>query len=239
MLNKLINSAHIISSINTYDISALKEALVQILANLDSLDISCINKYYDNQIVCSNRKYGNGAVALSPLGYFYPSELLPSIADNVSRGRIVKKANSSTKYVYDFDNNNRIIKISSIPNHTVTLCDKCDNICTYISFKVDNNDIPHEIVDITITKHISNSSLEAMLQISFFNDHQSIFNINIEKYNYISEHKKICNWHQLIPSQEGKYSFFDALETYMISYNDKLNSYDYDRIYKKQSYITV
>lgn len=100
----------------------------------EDLDFDNMEKKVQGQISLENRKYGRGAVLLGPYGYFYPEQMLPAMADNASRGRLLKKAERAL-YTYDFNDRNEVIRIAFPPSGTTVFCMRMGKDEVYFAYE--------------------------------------------------------------------------------------------------------
>lgn len=100
----------------------------------EDLDFDNMEKKVQGQISLENRKYGRGAELLGPYGYFYPEQMLPAMADNTSRGRLLKKA-ERTLYTYDFNEKNEVVRIEFPQSGTIAFCARVGKDELYFAYE--------------------------------------------------------------------------------------------------------
>lgn len=100
----------------------------------EDLDFDNMEKKVQGQISLENRKYGRGAELLGPYGYFYPEQMLPAMADNTSRGRLLKEA-ERTLYTYDFNEKNEVVRIEFPQSGTIAFCARVGKDELYFAYE--------------------------------------------------------------------------------------------------------
>ena len=112
----------------------LKRLVSEMRRQIVGLNWEDMEKVVQDQICLKNRKYGKGAVLLGPYGYFYPEQMLPAMADNTSRGRLLKKA-ERTLYTYDFNEKNEVVRIEFPQSGTIAFCARVGKDELYFAYE--------------------------------------------------------------------------------------------------------
>ncbi|MBQ2956320.1 MAG: hypothetical protein IJE08_07650 [Clostridia bacterium] len=82
----------------------------------DSVEWPEVFAEIDDEICPEKRRYSKGERTLAPYGYYNPSEAMVLATTNVSRGRLLKKADDPS-YIYDYDCEGRVIRISHMHSY--------------------------------------------------------------------------------------------------------------------------
>lgn len=197
----------------------------------EDLDFDNMEKKVQGQISLENRKYGRGAVLLGPYGYFYPEQMLPAMADNTSRGRLLKKAERAL-YTYDFNDRNEVIRIAFPPSGTTVFCMRMGKDEVYFAYEREKI-----LSGIAFIRYDDNGFPVAVVNTRWYGE-KECNEITIEKYSNAGK--------KLSTKRMGEYynsSFMDdrlvilVNRVYELTYDDKKQIVDW--IEKKEEIITT
>ena len=104
MIIDKLNADYLFDLIATNGVEALGSIVQSVLNALRDAKIDELEPQVEESIVLKRRRFGKGAALLGPFGYFHPSEIISIVADNASRGRLLKNGDGCM-YIYDFYSN--------------------------------------------------------------------------------------------------------------------------------------
>lgn len=209
-------------------VEALGSIVQSILASLRDVKIDEIEAKVKDAIVLKNRRFGKGALLLGPFGYFHPSETISVVADNASRGRLLKKGEGCA-YIYDFYADGAIAAITFQSNRTRTICERIGEVKTYLTYWTDD-DGSNEIVDVTLTKYADNGLLETMIQVALFSLMKKVAHINVEMNAPLTANQRICRMYTIIPANDSLKVFGCFPYAYRMFYDNNLKVIDWESL---------
>ena len=113
MIIDKLNADCLFDPIAAKGIDALGSIVQSVLSALRDAKIDELEAQLKENIVSKRRRFGKGATLLAPFGYFHPSEIISVVADNASRGRLLRNGDGCA-YIYDFYSNGEIAAITSL-----------------------------------------------------------------------------------------------------------------------------
>ena len=199
MIIERLNAGNLMERFEEKGIEALSGIVRSVTDSLKDVDIDALEAHIAQGIVPSARRFGKGAALLGPYGYFHPS-IIGDVADNTSRGRLLKKGEGSL-YTYDFYASGEIAAIEFPSMACRTLCEKDGDISAYLTYEARAN-APREINSITLIRH-GGSRVEAMLEMGLIGRMMRLGHISVETYETREDGERICNWLYVGPTEES------------------------------------
>lgn len=228
MIIDKLNADCLFDLIATKGVEALGSIVQSVLSALRDAKIDELEAQVNENIVLKYRRFGKGATLLAPFGYFHPSEIISVVADNASRGRLLKNGDGCA-YIYDFYSNREIATITSLRNRTKTICEQVGNVKTYLTYWMDA-DGSKEIVDVTLVKYADNGLLETMIQVALFSRMKKVGHINVEMNAPLTANQRICRMYTIIPANDSLKVFGCFPYAYRMHYDDKLKIIDWESL---------
>ena len=228
MIIDKLNADCLFDLIATKGVEALGSIVQSVLSALRDAKIDELEARVKENIVLKYRRFGKGATLLAPFGYFHPSEIISVVADNASRGRLLKNGDGCA-YIYDFYSNREIATITSLRNRTKTICEQVGNVKTYLTYWMDA-DGSKEIVDVTFVKYADNGLLETMIQVALFSRMKKVGHINVEMNAPLTANQRICRMYTIVPANDSLKVFGCFPYAYRMHYDDKLKIIDWESL---------
>ena len=226
MIIDKLNADCLFDLIATKGVEALGSIVQSVLSALRDVKIDELEARIKEIIVLKYRRFGKGATLLAPFGYFHPSETISVVADNASRGRLLKNGDGCA-YIYDFYSNGEIAIITSLRNRTRTICEQVGNVKTYLTYWKDG-DGSKEIVDVTLVKYADNGLLETMIQVALFSRMKKVGHINVEMNAPLTANQRICRMYTIVPANDSFKVFGCFPCAYRMFYDNNLKIIDWE-----------
>lgn len=241
MLFEKLDVGSILQTIHSTGLANLAQVAERMGEAYHDIDVNEMERQTADKIDPRLRRYGKGAALLGPYGYFYPSELLPVMANNTSRGRLLKK-DTGALYIYDFDANGNIALIDFPSMSAKSFCESKDNMKAYLTYEYERNN-PGEFRYSAFMEYDDNGLLETMVQFCGYKNMQIVSEADIEVFHEVNSNERLCDSYKVFfGSDEVKKlwkqtnkSLYDALnyphytkETYRVIYDCKNRITDWE-----------
>ena len=238
MIIDKLNADYLFDLIATNEVEALGGIVQSVLNALRDTKIDELEAQVEESIVLKRRRFGKGATLLAPFGYFHPSEIISIVADNASRGRLLKNGDGCM-YIYDFYSNGEIATITFPCNRTRTICERLGNVKAYLTYWTNPNG-SNEVIDITLAKYADNDLLETMIQVELIDNMKTVGGINVEMNAPLVANQRICRIYTIAPANDSFKIFGCFPYAYRMFYDDNLKIIDWERLpEEKVTYITL
>ena len=228
MIIDKLNADCLFDLIAAKGIDALGSIVQSVLSALRDAKIDELEAQLKENIVSKRRRFGKGATLLAPFGYFHPSEIISVVADNASRGRLLRNGDGCA-YIYDFYSNGEIAAITSLRNRTKTICEQVGNVKTYLTYWI-GADCSNEIVDVTLAKYADNGLLDTMIQVALMDNMKKVGEMNVEMNAPLTANQRICRMYTIVPANDSFKVFGCFPNAYRMFYDDKLKIIDWESL---------
>ena len=228
MIIDKLNADCLFNLIAAQGIEALGGIVQSVFSALRNTKIDELEAQVKENIVSKRRRFGKGAALLAPFGYFHPSEIISVVADNASRGRLLKNGDDCA-YIYDFYSNGEIATITSLRNGTRTICEHVGNASAYLTYWTDA-DGSNEIVGVTLVKYAGNGLLETMIQVGLMGNMKKVGEMNVEMNAPLTDNQRICRMYTIVPANDSFKVFGCFPNAYRMFYDDNLKIIDWESL---------
>lgn len=227
MIVDKLNADFLLTLTASNGVRTLANIVQSILNGLRDTKIDELEAKIKGEIESKYRRFGKGATLLAPFGYFHPSETISVVADNASRGRLLKDANGCM-YIYDFYSNGKIAEIALPNNGTRTICEHVGAVTVYLTYRPENDS--SEIVDVTLAKYADNGLLETMIQVALISNMKKVGHINMEMNAPLVCNQRICRTFTIVPENDSFQVFRGFPNSYRMVYDNSLKVIDWESL---------
>lgn len=228
MIIDKLNVDYLFDLIAAKGIETLGSIVQSVLSVLRDAKIDELEARIKENIVLRHRRFGKGATLLGPFGYYHPSEIISVVADNASRGRLLKNGDGCV-YIYDFYANGEIAAITFLSNRTRTLCERVGNVRAYLTYWK-NTDGSNEIVDVTLAKYADDDLLGTIIQVELIDNMKKVGQINLEMNEPLAANQRICHIYTIVPANDSFKVFGCFPNAYRVRYDDNLKIVDWESL---------
>ena len=210
MFLELLRKNDLFAPITEFDGNTLLGRAQKLRGILKDIDPSAAIAQAEEHICPELRTFGRHSKFFWPLGYFHPTQAQDVIIDNVRRGRLSTKFRKP-EHIFDFDAQNRLVKIFQVIDPTTVLCESDGNDACYICIK--EVDGAPEISWTYLARYEDGGALRQLVSNSWDFHFQNTLWYSIEDYGELKNGSRLCRFYDISFEDEKRISYSDIDRT--------------------------